>query len=484
MQVARAPSERRPEGDEQIPRRKRRKHRRRREVARQADHELRQPSASEPSSDGEDRHQVLSRGDHGGECIRSSLTRSPAGVRGPSHSETQGPRDVVPRGDVEQCTSPGTYPRSGSKYDVAGRKRIDNESRAESSKAKACSPEIQQIGSRQRGRPAGECSRESSNGRGSGALASVSPTSSSRQGKFRRKEDRGRSRSARGRKGKEKGKGPYPGEKGTGPHGAVPKGKESRKGGRKGKAGVSSKGEGKTMVEQAEGEKKGEEEVQKPDSTPKDRSDCESEAEINWDSALSVWLADYPADHLSAAQAGCHLLIQMYKSSGELSEYMDRCLHGYPPEGEERVRNLLPLPFWPDVLDEMREIVNEESFTAKGLKQRPEGSARSKSSKNLRLKGLLAWHGLVVLSINFNAEGCRGAGKVPVRGGKASPSQESALNRIWIAVRRFVDQKESGKGLGVPRTPSGPSVNWGQELEQLKVSYTGDGADPTRVAQG
>ncbi len=40
-----------------------------------------------------------------------------------------------------------------------------------------------------------------------------------------------------------------------------------------------------------------------------------------------------------------------------------------------------------------------------------------------------------------------------------------------------MDQKESGKGLGVPRTPS---VNWGKELEQLKVSYTGEVVQKSR----
>ena len=217
-------------------------------------------------------------------------------------------------------------------------------------------------------------------------------------------------RSARRRKGKEKGKGAEPSEKGTGPLGAVSKGKEPRKGVGKGRKGSASKGEKQAMVEQAEGEKKGKTKVSKSHASSKDRSDCESEAEINWDSILSVWLADYPADHLSAAQSGCHLLIQIYKSSGELSEYMDRCMHGHPSEGEERVRNLLPLPFWPDVLEEMREIVTEETYTGSSLKKRPDGPARSKNSKNLRLKGLLAWHGLVVLAINFNAEGCRGNG--------------------------------------------------------------------------
>ena len=258
-----------------------------------------------------------------------------------------------------------------------------------------------------------------------------------------------------------------PEKKEPAPQGQTDRERSREKEKEKGKLEEPRKEKNKKYWEKVRERRKEKKKSQEPNTPSQDGSGGQpEEEEVNWDSYLSSWLSSYPADHLSAAQSGCHLLIQMYKSSGELSEYMDRCLHGHPPEGEERVRNLLPLPFWPDVLDEMRSIVSDESYTGSGLKQRGDGPGRSRNSRNLRLTGLLAWHGLVVLSLNFNSEGCKGSGRIPLRGGKASPLQEAALDRIWVAVRRFVDQKESGKGLGVPRTPQ---VEWAQELEQLKV---------------
>lgn len=105
------------------------------------------------------------------------------------------------------------------------------------------------------------------------------------------------------------------------------------------------------------------------------------------------------------------------------------------------------------------------------------GGSKSKAARGLRLSGMLVWHGLVVLCLNFQAGGCRADGQLPKRAGIALAGQEKCLLRLWEMVKRFVDQKGVEKGLGVPRTPD---VDWSKEVERVRISYTGEVVEKAR----
>ena len=87
----------------------------------------------------------------------------------------------------------------------------------------------------------------------------------------------------------------------------------------------------------------------------------------------------------------------------------------------------------------------------------------------------------MVVSLNFNSTGSTKRGQLPDRGGRATAAQERCLERIWDAVKNFVDQKEAGKNEGVPRSPK---EDWSSELEKLRVSYTGEVIQKSRPIAG
>ena len=126
----------------------------------------------------------------------------------------------------------------------------------------------------------------------------------------------------------------------------------------------------------------------------------------------------------------------------------------------------------------MIQVLDEDKYKDRaGEWRQTGGGSKAKAGRNVRARGLLVWHGLVVVSLNFNATGATKKGLLPDRGGKATAAQERCLQRIWDAVKFFVDQKEAGKGLGVPRTFAD---DWSAELERLRVSYTGEVVQKSR----
>lgn len=140
-----------------------------------------------------------------------------------------------------------------------------------------------------------------------------------------------------------------------------------------------------------------------------------------------------------------------------------------PWQKDERVRDVMPLPLWPDVASEIQKVLDEKKFRDEPGDWRGRGETKAKAGKALRHQGLLLWHGLVVLSLNWLHCGGVLERGVSVKGGKATKAQEAALERLWSMVKVFSDEKEERKG--VPRTPT---FDWPRVILDLSISYTGE----------
>ena len=177
------------------------------------------------------------------------------------------------------------------------------------------------------------------------------------------------------------------------------------------------------------------------------------------------WLQDEPPANLSSAQMVKHLVLQIWRSDGPLSRYMEWSLQS-PEEQRGKVQNLFPLPLWYDDRESLREIIEDETVKEAG-EWRKRGETKSKASKVLKGMGLRAWHGLAVISLNF-LHGERPGSQKPRLGSAATAPQEAALNVVWNLVKLFVEEKGQG---GVPRSSQ---EDWGQEVRSMRVSYTGE----------
>eukprot|EP00438_Fugacium_kawagutii_P024621 Skav207650 [mRNA] locus=scaffold2758:77333:83766:+ [translate_table: standard] len=231
-----------------------------------------------------------------------------------------------------------------------------------------------------------------------------------------------------------------------------------RKGGRKGKA--QGKGQGPRM---AKGEI--------PRGDPKRSAAQVSSKKI---AELMSWLRENEPKHLSAAQVGTHLVLQAVTLNGTLGQIIEMSLAPTWVEGERR-RNLFPLPLWPDVRDELEEVIEKMRFKDEPGEWRARAETKAKANRALRKQGLLVWHGLVVNALNWlHADGKPAKGVGPP-GGQATQAQEEALLRIWEMVKVYVNEKPDQGG--VPRTPETP---WAGELSKLRVSYTGEVVEKAR----
>ena len=385
----------------------------------------------------------------------------------PVGAEIQGPRGSPRRGGLADGTPSGTDSIELLRPHEGRGARDGNKSRTSIGEAERGLGESteKQIGSRQRSQPRGKLGRESGEQKSLTESKGEPPKAgepqeepADREGKVRRGED------SQGSGG---------GGRPKSPEGPPPSGVEARREVER-KRKRKKEGSMDSMVDEDEGRKKRRpQRGQSREGSPRaerhlyfEESGDEVEEEVV--QGLLRWIGATESGGLTATQLGKHLLIQVAKSEGTFARVLMRSLE--PPRwSERRERNLMPLPLWPDVVDKMILVLDEEKVKDQPGDWRARGSTKAKAGKVLRVEGLLIWTGLVVVGLNWLHSGGTVEASVPVRGGQASKAQEAALCRIWDMVKTFVDEKEERRG--VPRSPMG---EWENELEKLKVSYTGE----------
>ena len=212
-------------------------------------------------------------------------------------------------------------------------------------------------------------------------------------------------------------------------------------------------------------------------SNPPSCSSKSSASEMSDDASHEVmdeyrkWLKANDDKGLTMAQLGSHLLLQISKSNTGLGEYMRRMIaKPLEGEGEERQRSLLPLPLWPDSVDEMMKVLSSGEFKRlMGTWSEKKKLSHSQLQRGMRKSGLLIWHGLMVLGLNFMWSGCKKMGRVCNR--KPTSAQSACLQRLWESVRHFVDDNSEIKEKLV-KSPGRES--WNERLNDFRVSYQGE----------
>jgi len=156
-------------------------------------------------------------------------------------------------------------------------------------------------------------------------------------------------------------------------------------------------------------------------------------------SGFRRWMKENPMDGLSVAQCGVHLLLQIDESPTGLSRYFKKMLmEPSTEEADERQRSLLPLPLKKDVKEMVRTFLEKKEYRRlAGTWKEKRASGTSKVQREMRKQGLMAWHCAVTLGLNFLWSSCRSDGRVCNK--KPSKAQELCQERIWQAVRHFVD---------------------------------------------
>ena len=202
-----------------------------------------------------------------------------------------------------------------------------------------------------------------------------------------------------------------------------------------------------------------------------DASEVGSEMMAESLAELRRWLNENDVKGLSVAQMGAHLAIQIQKSGVSLATYMDRMLARPDNEQErERQRGVLPLPCLEDSKEAVSQALESGEFKRlAGSWSQKKGMAHGKVHREMRKKGLLIWHFLVVTALNFLWNGMKAGGKVCHRA--ATKAQKMAQDRIWTAVRIFVDDVSEVKDKFV-KAPG--YEEWNEKLDSVRVSYQGD----------
>ena len=202
-----------------------------------------------------------------------------------------------------------------------------------------------------------------------------------------------------------------------------------------------------------------------------DASEVGSEMMAESLAELRRWLNENDVKGLSVAQMGAHLAIQIQKSGVSLATYMDRMLARPDDEQErERQRGVLPLPCLEDSKEAVSQALKSGEFKRlAGSWNQKKGMAHGKVHREMRKKGLLIWHFLVVTALNFLWNGMKAGGKVCHRA--ATKAQKMAQDRIWTAVRIFVDDVSEVKDKFV-KAPG--YEEWNEKLDSVRVSYQGD----------
>ena len=183
------------------------------------------------------------------------------------------------------------------------------------------------------------------------------------------------------------------------------------------------------------------------------------------------WMKERPMDDLSVAQSGVHLLLQVYQSPTGLGNYLKRMLsEPSSEEADERQRSLLPLPLKMDVAESVKGMMEKKEYrrlAGTWKDKRNVGSA--KVQREMRKQGMMAWHCAVTLGLNYLWSSCRSGGRVCRK--KPSKAQELCQERIWLAVRHFVDDHSEVK----EKLVKAPSRDlWVGKLDGVKISYQGE----------
>ena len=183
------------------------------------------------------------------------------------------------------------------------------------------------------------------------------------------------------------------------------------------------------------------------------------------------WVKENPMDGLSVAQCGVHLLLQIDESPTGLSKYFKKMLmEPSTEEADERQRSLLPLPLKKDVKEMVKNFLEKKEYRRlAGTWKDKRASGSSKVQREMRKQGLMAWHCAVTLGLNFLWSSCRSDGRVCNK--NPSKAQELCQERIWQAVRHFVDDLSEVKEKLV-KAPS--RDQWVDKLDGVKISYQGE----------
>eukprot|EP00438_Fugacium_kawagutii_P011318 Skav205073 [mRNA] locus=scaffold142:449288:454273:- [translate_table: standard] len=186
---------------------------------------------------------------------------------------------------------------------------------------------------------------------------------------------------------------------------------------------------------------------------------------------LRSWLKEEDLGELSIAQCGALLALITLRGGGTLGNYLLKMLMPESSSGsrERRQRSLLPLPLWSDSKDELMKLKEEGEYKRLAGSSGAKKAAKEKSGRVMRRAGLLIWHGLVVTLINTLWTGGGKGGDV--HRGETTKAQAAALDRLWQAVKDFVDDVSESKD----KVPKAPSMStWGTRLGDVRISYHGE----------
>ena len=183
---------------------------------------------------------------------------------------------------------------------------------------------------------------------------------------------------------------------------------------------------------------------------------------------LLQWLTEISGDHLTAAQMSQYVLLQAVTLHGPFGRLLENSLKPIWEQGT-RVRNLMPLPLWPDVIEAMEEVLISQKYKDSPGDWRSRGATKTKAGRALRWQGILLWHGLVVVALNWMHSGGSLQDAVGPPAGCATSQQETALCRIFELVKVFVDEKpkkgrctqDSARRMG-PRAGKAPRLLHGR----------------------
>ena len=177
---------------------------------------------------------------------------------------------------------------------------------------------------------------------------------------------------------------------------------------------------------------------------------------------MQRWLKSEECGGLSVSQTGGLLALVCMRSGTNLGEYLKRSIEPGSDDGNRgRQREVLPLPLWADGKEQLRSLFESGDF-------RKFGGTDKKAFRHARRAGLLIWHCLAVVVLNFLWTG--GGKQAKVHRGTTSVSQARGL-WIGLTVKAFVDDSSETK-TKVPRSPE--MGEWGRKVGDVRSSYQGE----------